>query len=137
VKELSDNITVRSIVDRFLEHSRIFYFENACQPEIFIGSADWMPRNFLRRIETIVPVEDGNLRERITGILTIMLGDTSKARLLQPDGSYKPISPKKGVQPRRSQVEFIGLALGKTAPAGAPKKKVTYPEVTLRPKPVK
>ena len=65
VKGISDNITVRSIVDRFLEHSRIFYFENACQPEIFIGSADWMPRNFFRRIEVVFPVEDGNLRERI------------------------------------------------------------------------
>src|SRR5260370_23406874 len=66
VKGVSDNITVRSIVDRFLEHSRIFYFENACQPEIFLSSADWMPRNFFRRIEIGIPIEDGNLRERLT-----------------------------------------------------------------------
>ena len=65
LKGISDNITVRSIVDRFLEHSRIFYFENACQPEVFVGSADWMPRNFFRRIEIVFPIEDGNLRERI------------------------------------------------------------------------
>ena len=67
VAGLSDNIRVKSIVGRFLEHSRIFYFENACQPEIFAGSADWMPRNFFRRIEVVFPVEDGNLRERIRG----------------------------------------------------------------------
>ena len=69
LKGMSDNITVRSIVDRFLEHSRVFYFENACQPEIFVGSADWMPRNFYRRIEVIFPIEDGNLRERVTSEL--------------------------------------------------------------------
>jgi polyphosphate kinase len=74
VKGVSDRITVRSIVDRFLEHSRIFYFENACQPEVFAGSADWMPRNFFRRIEVVFPVEDGNLRERIRGeLLEIIL----------------------------------------------------------------
>ena len=67
VKGVSENITVRSIVDRFLEHSRIFYFENACQPEIFVGSADWTPRSFFRRIEVVFPIEDGNLRERIRG----------------------------------------------------------------------
>ena len=55
VQGVSENITVRSIVDRFLEHSRIYYFENGCQPEVFIGSADWMPRNFFRRIEVAVP----------------------------------------------------------------------------------
>ena len=65
VAGLSQNITVRSIVDRFLEHSRIFYFENACQPEVWVGSADWTPIHFLRRIEVVFPIEDGNLRERI------------------------------------------------------------------------
>src|SRR5207248_7055321 len=63
LKGLSRNITVRSIVDRFLEHSRIYYFENACQAEVFIGSADWLPRNFYRRIEIAFPIEDGILRE--------------------------------------------------------------------------
>src|SRR5688572_21562726 len=76
VKGMSENITVRSIVDRFLEHSRICYFENGCQPEIYVGSADWMPRNFFRRIEVLFPVEDGTLRERIiTEILGISLSD--------------------------------------------------------------
>ena len=88
VKGLSENISVRSIVDRFLEHSRIYYFENACQPQIFIGSADCMPRNFFRRVETLVPIEDGNLRERIAAeILALPLQDNTKARHLQPDGS--------------------------------------------------
>src|SRR5205814_9523091 len=90
VKGLSDKITVRSIVDRFLEHSRIFYFENACQPEVFVGSADWLPRNFLRRIELVFPIEDGVLRERIINqILAISLADSTKARLLQSDGRYQ------------------------------------------------
>ncbi|HEY9508555.1 MAG TPA: polyphosphate kinase 1, partial [Verrucomicrobiae bacterium] len=89
VKGLSDNISVRSIVDRFLEHSRIFYFENACQPEVFISSADWMPRNFVRRIELAIPIEDGILRERIIKeILAVSLADNVKARFLAKDGSY-------------------------------------------------
>src|SRR5206468_1227197 len=85
---VSDNITVRSIVDRFLEHSRIVYFENACQPQVFVGSADWMPRNLFRRIEVVFPIEDGILRERVKReLLDIPLADNCKARLLQPDGS--------------------------------------------------
>ena len=83
VKGLSENITVRSIVDRFLEHSRIYYFENACQPQVFIGSADWMPRNFFRRIEVAFPIEDGVLRERIISeMLAVSLADNVKARFL-------------------------------------------------------
>ena len=85
VKGVSENITVRSIVDRFLEHSRIYYFENACQPEVFLGSADWMPRNFFRRIEVVFPIEDGNLRERIVSeLLAITLADNQRARIPRP-----------------------------------------------------
>ena len=77
-------------MDRFLEHSRIYYFENACQPEVFVGSADWMPRNFFRRIEVVFPIEDGNLRERIISeILAVTLADNTRARFLQPDGTYQ------------------------------------------------
>src|SRR5439155_7045269 len=65
LKGISKNITVRSIVDRFLEHSRVYYFENACQPQVFISSADWLPRNLFRRIELAFPIEDGILRERL------------------------------------------------------------------------
>jgi len=97
VPGLSENITVRSIVDRFLEHSRIYYFENGCQPEVFIGSADWMPRNFFRRIELAIPIEDGVLRERlISEVLAISLADNRKARFLQSDGSYRRAAPVRG-----------------------------------------
>jgi polyphosphate kinase len=138
VKGRSENISVRSIVDRFLEHSRIFYFENACQPEIFVGSADWMPRNFFRRIETVFPIEDGNLRERIASeILAIPLADNTKARVLQPDGTYSAPPHRKTAPARRSQSEFIALAMGeKTSRRATPTKKPAYPEMKLRSKPV-
>jgi polyphosphate kinase len=137
VKGLSVNISVRSIVDRFLEHSRIYYFENACQPQIFVGSADWMPRNFLRRIETVFPIEDGNLRERvITEILALPLADNVKARLLQPDGTYRfPVLKRTGPA-HRSQSEFITLASGFKRKRVAKTSKDTYPEMKLKPKPV-
>jgi polyphosphate kinase len=111
LKGISDNITVRSIVDRFLEHSRVYYFENACQPEIWIGSADWLPRNFFRRIELVFPIEDGVLRERIIKeILGIPLADNTRARFLRLDGSYEKASPENGQPPHRSQFEFIAKA---------------------------
>jgi polyphosphate kinase len=107
---VSENIAVRSIIDRFLEHGRIFYFENGLRPEVYVGSADWMPRNFFRRIEVVFPIEDGNLRERIkTELLDFALADNVKARLLQPDGCYVQPRPKRGVPERRSQTDFISL----------------------------
>jgi polyphosphate kinase len=112
VKGVSENITVRSIVDRFLEHSRIHYFENACQPEVYVGSADWMPRNLFRRIEVVFPVEDGNLRDRIIReILAVSLADNAKARFLQADESYRKPALAGDEKPRRSQFEFIALAM--------------------------
>lgn len=111
VPGLSENITVRSIVDRFLEHSRIFYFENACQQQVFVGSADWMDRNFFRRLEVAFPIEDGNLRERIVSeILRTVLADNTKARRLRRDGSYERPSPTNG-DAQRSQVRFMERAL--------------------------
>src|SRR5439155_25876817 len=90
LKGISKNIEVRSIVDRFLEHSRIFYFENACQPLVFLSSADWMQRNFFRRIELTFPIEDGVLRDRIIGqVLARSLADNTKARVLEPEGFYR------------------------------------------------
>jgi len=108
---ISENITARSIVDRFLEHHRIYYFENGAQPEVFLSSADWMPRNFFRRIEVAFPVEDGVLRDRIINeVLAVTLADTVKARHLQPDGRYRiPPLPRRAAA-RRSQLEFIALA---------------------------
>ena len=116
LKGVSERITVRSIVDRFLEHSRVFYFENACQPEIFAGSADWMPRNFFRRIEVVFPVEDGNFRERIRGeLLETILQDNVKARFLRPGGSYARKPLRRGAAMRRSQSEFMQMARASVA----------------------
>ena len=135
LKGISGNITVRSIVDRFLEHSRIFYFENACQPEIFVGSADWMPRNFFRRIEVDFPVEDGNLRERLMSeILALALRDNVKARIMKPDGTCHRVKLKRGEKPHRSQMEFIGLTLPDHVPRGGDSKP-KYPKVKLAPRP--
>jgi len=116
-----ENITVRSIVDRFLEHSRIFYFENGGRPEMFLGSADWMPRNFFRRIESIFPVEDAALRHRVkTELLDIPLADEARAWLLRSDGVYRRARPKSRSS-RRSQMEFIKLAGGATPSLPRPK----------------
>lgn len=111
VPGVSENITVRSIVDRFLEHSRIFCFENASQPEVWLGSADWMPRNLFKRIEVNFPITDGRLRERIIEeVLATTLADRARARFLQPDGTYRKQPTAKGQAPRRSQFEFIARA---------------------------
>ena len=89
VRGVSDRIRVRSIVGRFLEHSRIFYFANGGEEEIYLGSADWMPRNLYERVEVTFPVKDPMLRQRIRSeILEAYLRDTAKARLLRADGSY-------------------------------------------------
>jgi polyphosphate kinase len=116
----------------------VYYFENACQPQVFISSADWMPRNFFRRIELAIPVEDGVLRERlISEVLAISLADTAKARFLQPDGSYRPPAVAAGDKPRRSQARFLALA---AAEEDAPRKpvdgKARYPQVRLAPSPL-
>ncbi len=118
IKRLSENIRVRSVVDRYLEHPRIFYFENACQPQLFLGSADWMPRNFHRRVEVVFPVEDGNLRDRLMSeILTVPLDDNVKARVLRADGVYVHAPRKKGAKLVRSQREFVRRASPKKAAA--------------------
>jgi polyphosphate kinase len=107
----SDNIRVRSIVDRFLEHSRVFYFENAANPRVFLGSADWMPRNFFSRIEVVFPVEDGTLRERIISeVLEANLADNTRARVLRSDGSYVRADRLPHVAPRRAQVDLVMAA---------------------------
>ncbi len=122
VEGMSENIQVRSIIDRFLEHSRVWQFGNGGRPEVYIGSADWMPRNFFKRIEVVFPVEDGVLRERIIEeILARQLADIAKARLLQSDGSYTPAVRKKGGVARRCQTEFMDLANGQRV--GAPRGK--------------
>ncbi len=107
---LSENIRVTSIVDKYLEHSRIFYFQNNDDPEVFLSSADWMPRNFRRRVECMFPIEEPRLRNRIVeGILSVSLADNVKARLLQPDGTFRRLRPQPGEPAVRSQVEFQNM----------------------------
>lgn len=105
---ISDNIRVTSVVGRFLEHSRIYYFHNDGDEEVYLGSADLMPRNLDRRVEVIFPVADERIRRQlIDEILTISIADTIKARRLLPDGTYEYVSSKKDVQPMNSQQWFL------------------------------
>src|SRR5436190_22732 len=102
---LSEYIRVISIVGRFLEHSRIYYFENGGQPEVYLSSADWMPRNFIRRVEVAFPIETPALRDNIIKeVLPRFLNDRVKSRELQPDGSYRRLKPE-GPEPR-SQAQW-------------------------------
>ena len=94
IPQVSENITVRSIVGNFLEHSRIFYFENAGNYEVYMGSADWMPRNLDKRVEILFPVEDASIMKEIRHILDIQLADNVKAQILQPDGTYVKIDKR-------------------------------------------
>lgn len=102
---VSESISVRSIVGNFLEHSRIFYFENDGTPEIFCASADWMPRNLERRVEILFPVEEPELRKKLMHILEGELMDTVKAHVLKPDGSYDKVD-RRGKAVYNSQMEF-------------------------------
>ncbi|MDY3985311.1 MAG: RNA degradosome polyphosphate kinase [Dysosmobacter sp.] len=99
------SISVRSIVGNFLEHSRIFYFENDGAPEIYCGSADWMPRNLERRVEILFPVENPGLKAKLKHILDCELQDTVKAHILKPDGSYEKVN-RRGRAAFNSQLEF-------------------------------
>ena len=107
---VSEHIRVTSVVDRFLEHARIFSFGARERAEVFLTSADWMPRNFLRRIEVMVPVEDAALRQRLLDeVLGLSLRDTAKAMELRADGSYVPVPVPAGASPFRSQMAALEL----------------------------
>ncbi len=109
---VSQNIRVISIVDRFLEHSRIYYFENGGDPLVYVGSADWMDRNLKRRVEVVFPIEDPALKQRVIDeMLAISLADNVKARELQTDGSYLRVIPEPGQPILRSQDRFLELAV--------------------------
>jgi polyphosphate kinase len=111
VPGVSENIRVMSIVGRFLEHSRLYCFENGGDPEVYLGSADWMPRNFHRRIEVVFPVEDPRLKDRLlTEIIPTFLNDNVKARILQPDGKYIRLKPARGEKAAAAQLTFRDLA---------------------------
>jgi len=137
IKGISQNITVSSVVDRFLEHSRVWCFENACQPQVFVASADWMPRSFFRRIELAFPVEDGVIADRLYNeILATTLADNVKRRVLQSDGACRPVRPARGEPERRSQASFMALALQDEPGGRKPKRRPTrHPEVKLAPRP--
>jgi polyphosphate kinase len=111
VPGVSDTVRVISIVDRFLEHSRIFYFENDGSPDVYIGSADWMDRNLSRRVEVVFPIEQPDLKARlIDEILAISLADNVKARKLEAGGEYTRLAPGPGEPAVRSQTRFLELA---------------------------
>jgi polyphosphate kinase len=123
IRGVSDHIRVRSIVGRFLEHSRIYFFANGGEEEVYLGSADWMPRNLYERVEVIFPVKDELLRERVRQeILEAYLADNVKSRLLQKDGSYVRAwraqgkrRPPSGSAAFSAQDFLISLAEGKQA----------------------
>jgi len=124
IPDLSENIRVISIVGRFLEHSRIFRFENAGEPKVFLSSADWMPRNFYRRIELAFPVENSALRNQIINeVLPSFLNDRVKARELQPNGTYRRLKPE-GSEPRaQAQWHFREVSRERTKKMTGSKKK--------------
>ena len=130
VPGVSENITVRSIVGTFLEHSRIFYFENAGKSEVYCGSADWMPRNLERRVEILFPVENPKLKEKLIHILDVQLADTVKAQVLQPDGSYEKVD-RRGREAVTAQEVFCQEAIeaAREQENGARDSRVFIPEV--------
>ena len=111
VEGVSENIRVTSIVGRFLEHSRVFYFHNSGQEEVFIGSADWMPRNLDRRVEAVVPIEDEAIVKDLQELLGIMLADNRQAWDLQPDGRYLQRRPATGAAEQSSQKILMEMAM--------------------------
>lgn len=103
VKGLSENIKVISIVDRYLEHARIFYFQNDNSPEIYLSSADWMPRNLDRRIELMFPILDKKVFSEIKSILNTYFDDNSNAHILHSNGNWEPVVPKNKEELKRAQ----------------------------------
>ena len=113
IEGLSENIRVVSIVWRFLEHSRIFYFANGGNEEIYIGSADWMRRNLDNRVEVVVPIKDRRIHRNIKDILEVYLQDTANSQILKPKGNYEKILPAEGQTPFDSQMHFVGMDFNK------------------------
>jgi polyphosphate kinase len=110
IEGVSDNIRVRSVVGRFLEHSRVFYFENAGAEDVYLASADWMARNFFRRIELCFPVLDPTLKKRVIREgLQPYLDDNSHAWVMGPDGTYERLRARRGAKAHFAQEELLGL----------------------------
>jgi polyphosphate kinase len=106
LKSVSKNVQVVSIVDRFLEHARVFHFRNGGDEEVYLSSADWMTRNLDKRIELLFPVEAPEARQRVMQALDAAFLDNVKARRLQSDGSYRRLRPEKGEEPFRMQMHL-------------------------------
>ena len=105
---LSENIRVTSIVGRFLEHSRIYYFRNGGNEDIYLGSADLMPRNLDRRVEILFPIQDPRLIRQLRDlVLATYLADNFRARVMQPDGTYLRAQPEPGSAPLDSQANLL------------------------------
>ncbi len=119
VPRVSENIEVRAMIDRFLEHGRAFHFANGGKDEVYISSADWMPRNFHRRVETMIPLEDPLIRARLIEMLQIQCADTAKSWLLKPDGKYERVQPKPGQPLFRAQARFIEMTRDRVKAAEA------------------
>lgn len=118
LKGQSENIRVRNLVGRYLEHARIYYFENGGQPHLYAGSADWMTRNFFRRVEALFPIYDPDIRRRIIGdILPAELRDNFDARRLQPDASYAPVPRGEGEMAFAAQAYFMKEATARAQTA--------------------
>ena len=113
IEGVSDNIRVRSIVGRFLEHTRVYYFHNDGAPEVWLSSADWMERNFFRRVETCFPVENRRIRERVVHDLEVYLADNTQAWLLRSDGRYERAQPAEGASPCTAQLQLLEEAATK------------------------
>lgn len=109
-EKFSKNIEVVSVIDRFLEHARLFYFHQGGDPEVFIASADWMTRNLEKRVELMIPIEEKTIKRRLIKILETYFKDNQNAYRIQSDGSSKPITAKKGEKPFRAQEHFLTLA---------------------------
>ena len=124
VRGLSDNITVVSIIDRYLEHARIFSFHNGGTPEIYASSADWMPRNLERRIELMFPVEDSDVRARATAVLDAAFRDSTNAHVMLPNGAYRPASVGRRGPAVRSQQVLQDHARGRAPDTGVTNQKV-------------
>ena len=119
IPRVSETIVVRALIDRFLEHGRAFRFTNGGKDEVYIGSADWMPRNFHRRVEAMLPVDDPNIRTRLIDNMQLQMSDNVKSWILTSEGKYERVQAKPGAAPIRCQARFIEMARDRVRAAEA------------------
>jgi polyphosphate kinase len=136
VPGLSENISVISVVDRFLEHARVMYFYHGGDERMFISSADWMPRNLDRRVELLVPIDDLACRKKLMEILDSYFRDNQNAWMLQPDGTYHRLSPEEGETPIRSQQLLYQMAVDAVRQAETTKRTMFEPHLSASNRPV-